>query len=64
MAVPLLFSSSNRSSNRAIFFCFSLFFYFSAERKNKTAKPVFSRLCGYSARRLMVEISGIEPLTS
>ena len=26
MAVPLLFLSSNRSSNRAIFFCFSLFF--------------------------------------
>ena len=30
----------------------------------KPAKPVFSRLCGFSPSVPVVEISGIEPLTS
>lgn len=57
-------ASSNASSNSTIFFCFSLDFYFSAKKHKKTAKPVFSRLCGLLSGLVMVEIRRLELLTS
>lgn len=68
MAASPYLMSSNASSNRAIFFCFPLFFNFLVfSIKMGIKKPQSLYFQGFADTQCtsgMVEITGIEPLTS